>query len=197
MAEEEDNKMAEQMAKGCQWDCVFLVLLSIPLPHRRLDYYRLAYSLPQSRDWSRCPSRILGQIHKTPSYLKNMYQLFADPDISTLVKSRPLSPPKHAIWVNSLWFLSQVISLTVHVPYWQHRYSCGHIDMSQSLNQHGVARRSEPGSVRYLLMAWKGFIYPGRLKRCPLCYSLCSGFSPGFSFLCLTLITQSSILQGA
>ena len=42
-----------------------------------------------------------------------MYQLFADPNVSsTLAKPPPFSPPKYAVWVNSLWFLSLVISLT-------------------------------------------------------------------------------------
>jgi Family of unknown function (DUF6535) len=51
-------------------------------------------------------------------YLANIYQLLADPNISrasilaTPAKPPPFSPPKFAIWVNALWFLSLAISLT-------------------------------------------------------------------------------------
>ena len=46
------------------------------------------------------------------------HQLLADPNISrtsilaTPATPPPFSPPRYAIWVNSLWFLSLVISLT-------------------------------------------------------------------------------------
>jgi Family of unknown function (DUF6535) len=51
-------------------------------------------------------------------YLANIYQLLANPNVSrasilaTPAKPPPFSPPKFAIWVNALWFLSLVISLT-------------------------------------------------------------------------------------
>jgi Family of unknown function (DUF6535) len=51
-------------------------------------------------------------------YLKNIYRLLADPNVSraailaTPAEPPPFSPPKSAVWVNSLWFLSLVISLT-------------------------------------------------------------------------------------
>ena len=49
-------------------------------------------------------------------YLANIYQTLADPSQSnstSLSPSPPLfSPPTFAVWVNSLWFLSLVISLT-------------------------------------------------------------------------------------
>ena len=48
-------------------------------------------------------------------YLANIYQVLADPNTSstpTLVKPPVFSPPSYAIWVNSLWFLSLVVSLT-------------------------------------------------------------------------------------
>ncbi|KAH9956661.1 hypothetical protein BGW80DRAFT_1150728, partial [Lactifluus volemus] len=54
----------------------------------------------------------------TVFYLANIYQLLADPNISrasilaTPVQPPVFSPPKSAILVNSLWFLSLVISLT-------------------------------------------------------------------------------------
>jgi hypothetical protein len=48
-------------------------------------------------------------------YLENIYQLLADSNgsISSTVVQPPLfSPPRYAIWVNSLWFSSLAISLT-------------------------------------------------------------------------------------
>ena len=52
-------------------------------------------------------------------YLGNIYQVLADPNTSstaptppTLAKPPVFSPPSYAIWVNSLWFLSLVVSLT-------------------------------------------------------------------------------------
>jgi len=51
-------------------------------------------------------------------YLGNIYQLLADPNVSStsnpFIRVNPpvFSPPKYAVWVNSLWFLSFVISLT-------------------------------------------------------------------------------------
>jgi Family of unknown function (DUF6535) len=51
-------------------------------------------------------------------YLANIYQLLADPNVSRAsilaapAKPPSFSPPKYAIWVNSLWFLSLVSSLT-------------------------------------------------------------------------------------
>jgi hypothetical protein len=50
-------------------------------------------------------------------YLANIYQLLADPDRPNISSSLPtspppFSPPTYAVWVNSLWFLSLVISIT-------------------------------------------------------------------------------------
>ena len=51
-------------------------------------------------------------------YLENIYQLFADPNVSRAsilaapARPPPFSPPNYAVWVNSLWFLSLAISLT-------------------------------------------------------------------------------------
>ena len=66
-------------------------------------------------------------------YLENIYQLFADsnlpraPTLSTFAKHPPFSPPRYAVWVNSLWFLSLVISLTCAIfatliSQWSRRY---------------------------------------------------------------------------
>jgi hypothetical protein len=50
-------------------------------------------------------------------YLANIYQTLADPNGSNIPSSLPASPPpftppRYAVWVNALWFLSLVISLT-------------------------------------------------------------------------------------
>ena len=51
-------------------------------------------------------------------YLQNIYQLLADPDTPNVsIPAAPtipprFSPPRHAVWVNSLWFLSLTLSLT-------------------------------------------------------------------------------------
>jgi Family of unknown function (DUF6535) len=66
-------------------------------------------------------------------YLANIYQLLADPNISrasilaTPAQPPPFSPPKSAVLVNSLWFLSLVISLTsallaTMLQQWARRY---------------------------------------------------------------------------
>ena len=51
----------------------------------------------------------------TAFYLANIYRVLADPNRSnfSLPSSPPtFSPPTYAVWVNALWFLSLVISLT-------------------------------------------------------------------------------------
>jgi hypothetical protein len=50
-------------------------------------------------------------------YLANIYQTITDPNNSNISSSPPaspppFSPPNSAVWVNALWFLSLVISLT-------------------------------------------------------------------------------------
>ena len=50
-------------------------------------------------------------------YLAGIYQTLTDPNRSTISSSvpaspPPFSPPSHAVWVNSLWFLSLAISIT-------------------------------------------------------------------------------------
>ena len=46
-------------------------------------------------------------------YLANIYQALSDPSLSIPTTSPPpFSPPNYAVWVNALWFLSLVISLT-------------------------------------------------------------------------------------
>ena len=65
-------------------------------------------------------------------YLANIYQTLADPNGSITLTSPPpspppFSPPNHAVWVNALWFMSLVISLTcallaTFLQQWARRY---------------------------------------------------------------------------
>ena len=66
-------------------------------------------------------------------YLGNIYEVLADPNTtrasipSPVAQPPPFSPPRYAIWVNSLWFLSFVISLTcallaTSLHQWSNRY---------------------------------------------------------------------------
>ena len=66
-------------------------------------------------------------------YLENIFQVLGNPNASQIITSYPLppppvfSPPRYVIWVNSLWFLSLLISLTGAalaslVQHWVHRY---------------------------------------------------------------------------
>ena len=58
-----------------------------------------------------------GPQDKSDFYLENIYLLLADPNVSRAsilaapAKPPPFSPPKYAIWVNTLWFLSLATSL--------------------------------------------------------------------------------------
>ena len=64
----------------------------------------------------------IGDIRQNPQdtsnfYLANIYQTLAEPNRSSTPTSPPLSPPpfsppNHAVWVNALWFMSLVMSLT-------------------------------------------------------------------------------------
>jgi len=71
----------------------------------------------------------------TSVYLANIYQILADPNVTVPRPSVPspvpilpsFTPPRYAIWVNSLWFLSLVISLTcaalaTSIHQWSRRY---------------------------------------------------------------------------
>jgi hypothetical protein len=70
----------------------------------------------------------------TTFYLENIYQILANPNRSQASIPIPIatppsfSPPRYAIWVNSLWFLSLAISLTcaslaTSLQQWARRYT--------------------------------------------------------------------------
>ena len=101
----------------------------------------------------------------TAFYLENIYQILAEPNVSrssipsTLAKPPPFSPPNYAIWVNSLWFLSLVISLTCAMlatllQQWARRYL--RITQPPRYNPHDRARVREffAYGVDRLHLAW-------------------------------------------
>jgi Family of unknown function (DUF6535) len=66
-------------------------------------------------------------------YLGNIYEILADPNVtstsvpSPVARPPPVSPPTYAIWANSLWFLSFVLSLicallATSLQQWARRY---------------------------------------------------------------------------
>jgi len=64
----------------------------------------------------------------TPTfYLRNIYQILADPNVTVPPTPTPFSPPRYAVFVNSLWILSFIISLAcallaISLQQWGHRY---------------------------------------------------------------------------
>ncbi|KAH9971352.1 hypothetical protein BGW80DRAFT_1513149 [Lactifluus volemus] len=103
MSQEEDDKMANRWQKDADGILIFTGLFSASVAAL------LAVSIQDLRPNSQDTSAF---------YLANIYLLLADPNISraSILASPatppPFSPPRYAIWVNSLWFLSLVISLT-------------------------------------------------------------------------------------
>ncbi|KAH9952861.1 hypothetical protein BGW80DRAFT_570439 [Lactifluus volemus] len=103
MSQEEDNKMADRWQKDADGILIFTGLFSAAVAAL------LAVSIQDLRPNPQDTSAF---------YLANIYQLLADPNISRMsilanpTTPPPFSPPRYAIWVNSLWFLSLVISLT-------------------------------------------------------------------------------------
>ncbi|KAI0250367.1 hypothetical protein BJV78DRAFT_1128144, partial [Lactifluus subvellereus] len=106
LAAEEDKKMAESWKGDADGILVFTGLFSAAVA--ALVAVSIQDLRPNSQD-------------NSAFYLANIYKLLADastnnshiPIPSTLPHpSSPFSPPKYAIWVNSLWVLSLAISLT-------------------------------------------------------------------------------------
>ncbi|KAH9971324.1 hypothetical protein BGW80DRAFT_453767 [Lactifluus volemus] len=103
MSQEEDDKMADRWQKDADGILIFTGLFSAAVAAL------LAVSIQDLRP---------NPQDTTAFYLANIYQLLADPNVSlastlsTPATPPPFSPPRYAIWVNSLWFLSLVISLT-------------------------------------------------------------------------------------
>ncbi|KAF8258903.1 hypothetical protein EI94DRAFT_1070312 [Lactarius quietus] len=103
MAAEEDKKMAESWKADADGILIFTGLFSAAVAS--LISVSIQDIRPSSQDTSNF-------------YLANIYQAIADPNRPNISVSLPalspppFSPPNYAVWVNSLWFLSLVISLT-------------------------------------------------------------------------------------
>ncbi|KAH9956670.1 hypothetical protein BGW80DRAFT_1187111, partial [Lactifluus volemus] len=118
MTEGEDEKMTNRWQKDADGILIFTGLFSAALA--ALLTVSVQDLKPSSQDTS-------------AFYLANIYQLLADQNIShasilaTPVQPPVFSPPKSAVLVNSLWFLSLVISLTsallaTMLQQWARRY---------------------------------------------------------------------------
>ncbi|KAF8260514.1 hypothetical protein EI94DRAFT_1748217 [Lactarius quietus] len=102
MAEEEDKKMAESWKADAEGILVFTGLFSAAVATL------ISVSIQDVRQNPQDTSNF---------YLANIYQAIADPNRPNISNSLPpspppFSPPKYAVWVNGLSFLSLVISLT-------------------------------------------------------------------------------------
>ncbi|KAH8991151.1 hypothetical protein EDB83DRAFT_1083577 [Lactarius deliciosus] len=99
---------------------------------------------------------------KSATYLENIYQLLADSnrthDVPTF-PSQSFSPPKSAVWVNSLWSLSLVISLSsallaILVQQWVRRYTRVTQPHSASPHQRARIRAFFDKGVEDLCLRW-------------------------------------------
>jgi hypothetical protein len=96
-------------------------------------------------------------------YLANIYRTIAEPNGSNISSSLPISPPpfsppNYAVWVNALWFLSLLISLTCALlatllQQWARRY----LKLTQSrysLHKRARIRAFYAEGVEKLLLPW-------------------------------------------
>ncbi|KAN0140469.1 hypothetical protein V8E53_001678 [Lactarius tabidus] len=102
MATEEDKKMVENWKADADGILIFTGLFSAAVATL------ISVSIQDIRQNPQDTSNF---------YLANIYQAIADPNnsnisISPPASPPPFSPPNSAVWVNALWFLSLVISLT-------------------------------------------------------------------------------------
>ncbi|KAH9010679.1 hypothetical protein EDB85DRAFT_1901773 [Lactarius pseudohatsudake] len=117
MAEEEDKRMAEHWNRDADGILVFAGLFSAAVAS--LLSVSIQDIQPNPQDTSNF-------------YLANIYQTVTDPNrsnISSPLPSSPppFSPPNYAVWVNALWFMSLVISiscalLAALLQQWARRY---------------------------------------------------------------------------
>ena len=130
-------------------------------------------------------------------YLGNIYRLFADPNVSRSsipvapLRPPPFSPPKYAIWVNSLWFLSLAISLTCAmlatlIQQWARRYLRMTHRPRDSPHDAARIRAFFAHGIEKYRFSWVVEAIP------TLIHISLFLFLPAFSCICSTLITASS-----
>ncbi|KAF8258407.1 hypothetical protein EI94DRAFT_1622425, partial [Lactarius quietus] len=99
-AKEEDKKMTENWKADADGILIFTGLFSASVAAL------ISVSIQDLRPNAQVTSNF---------YLANIYEAIADPNranISTPFSPPPFSPPNYAVWVNALWFLSFVMSIT-------------------------------------------------------------------------------------
>jgi hypothetical protein len=117
-AKEVDEKMAESWKADADGILIFVRL------YFRFPYFTPTYR-PQTGLFSAATATLISvsiqDIRQNPQdtsnfYLANIYQAtIADlnrPNISTPSSPPPFTPPNYSVWVNGLWFLSLMISIT-------------------------------------------------------------------------------------
>ncbi|KAN0140425.1 hypothetical protein V8E53_001634, partial [Lactarius tabidus] len=99
MATEEDKKMAENWKDDADGILIFTGLFSAAVASLISVSIQDVQQNPQDT---------------SNFYLANMYQATINPNASSSLPASPppFTPPNYAVWVNALWFLSLVISLT-------------------------------------------------------------------------------------
>jgi len=124
IAEEEDNKLAERWQKDADEILIFVRPSSCTILRAltHINYYQTGFFTVAVAVLLTSSTQDLRPNPQDTSafYLANIYQILADPNTTvppTSVPSAvaippPFSPPRYAVWVNSLWFLSFVIGLT-------------------------------------------------------------------------------------
>ena len=93
-------------------------------------------------------------------YLANIYQATINPNTSETLPASPppFSPPNYAVWVNALWFMSLMISLTcallaTFLQQWARRY-IKHTQSRYSPHKRARIRSFFAEGVEKLLLPW-------------------------------------------
>ncbi|KAI0246407.1 hypothetical protein BJV78DRAFT_151798 [Lactifluus subvellereus] len=107
MTDEEDNKMAERWQKDAEGIIIFTGLFSAAVA--ALVAVTVLDLKPSAQDTS---AFYLQKIYELQVLVNSGSNAPRTSIPSTPAQPKPFSPPKYAIWVNSLWFLSLTISLT-------------------------------------------------------------------------------------
>jgi hypothetical protein len=135
-AEDEDNKMVDRWQKDADGILIFVsprvgIRLSLQINWNTIDR-------PFSAAVAALPAVTVQDLRPNSQdtsafYLGNIYQVLADPNVthsstpSPFAQPPSFSPSRYTVWVNSLWFLSLVMSLScalwaTSLQQWARRY---------------------------------------------------------------------------